>query len=199
MRKLLAAAATAAILGMTGTAHAAGSIDAGQEKAGVCVACHGTDGNSANPEWPSLAGQHASYLVAQLVAFQEGRRQDPLMTPMAAGLSEEDMLDLAAFYEAQRPAALEADPELVDEGRRLYLGGQAERGVTACIACHGPTGQGNPLAAYPVVAGQHARYTTLTLQDYAAGERINPIMQDIAARMSEDDIRAVSSYLQGLR
>jgi cytochrome c553 len=199
MRKLLAAAAMAAILGMTSTAHAAGSVDAGQEKAGVCVACHGSDGNSANPEWPSLAGQHASYLVAQLAAFQEGRRQDPLMTPMAAGLSEQDMLDLAAFYEAQRPAPREADPELVDEGRRLYLGGQVERGVTACIACHGPTGQGNPLAAYPVVAGQHAAYTTLTLQDYAAGERINPIMQDIAGRMSEDDIRAVSSYLQGLR
>jgi cytochrome c553 len=199
MRKLLVAAAMAASMGINSAAQAEGSIEAGEAKSAVCAACHGPDGNSVNPEWPSLAGQHESYTVAQLHAFQEGRRQDPLMSPMAMGLSEQDMRDLAAFYAAQRPAALEADPEFVAHGQRLYLGGDADTGVTACIACHGPTGQGNPLAAYPVVAGQRATYAALTLNRYKSGERLNPIMQDIAARMSAEDIQAVSAYLQGLR
>lgn len=199
MRKLLAIAAMAAALGISSAAQAEGRVDAGQEKSAVCVACHGVDGNSVNPDWPSLAGQHASYTVAQLVAFQEGQRENILMSPMAMGLSEQDMLDLAAFYAAQPLAAREADPEYVEAGRRLYQGGDLERSITACIACHGPTGQGNPLANYPVVAGQHAAYTAQTLQDYANGVRPNQIMQEIAARMSAEDMRAVSEYLQGLR
>jgi cytochrome c553 len=199
MRKLLAAGALAAALGINSAALAEGSVEAGQAKSAVCAACHGPDGNSVNPEWPSLAGQHAGYLVSQLEAFQAGRRQDPLMSPMALGLSEEDMQDLAAYFSVQRPAALEADPALIEHGQRLYLGGDAEAGITACIACHGPTGQGNPLAGYPVVAGQRAPYTALTLNRYKSGERPNPIMQDIAGRMSEEDVRAASSYLQGLR
>lgn len=199
MRKLLTVATMAAALGIGSAAHAEGSVEAGQEKSVVCAACHGPDGNSFNPEWPTLAGQHASYTAEQLEAFKDGRRQNDLMTPMALGLSEQDMRDLAAFYAAQEPAALEADPELVELGRKLYLGGDLERGVTACIACHGPTGQGNPLARYPVVAGQHATYTAATLQAYADGQRPNPMMQQIAGRMTADDMRAVSAYLQGLR
>jgi cytochrome c553 len=199
MRKLFAVAAMAATLGINSAAHAEGSVDAGQEKSAVCAACHGPDGNSFNPEWPSLAGQHAGFIFLQLQAFQDGRRENPLMSPMVIGLSEQDMLDLAAFYAAQAPAALEADPDLVDRGQRLYKGGDLQRGVTACIACHGPTGQGNPMANYPVVAGQHATYSTLALQAYAAGTRRNAMMQDIAGRMTEEDMRAVSAYLQGLR
>jgi cytochrome c553 len=198
MRKLLAIAAAAAALGIHSAAHAVGSAAAGEEKSVVCAACHGPDGNSFNPEWPSLAGQHPSYLVLQLESFQDGRRFDELMTPMAAGLSEQDMLDLAAFYEAQEPARLEADPELVELGRQIYLGGDLERGITACIACHGPRGQGNPLARYPVIAGQHAVYSIGALRAYAAEERINQMMQDVAVRMSDEDMQAVSSYLQGL-
>ena len=199
MRKLLAVGAMAAALGISSAAQAEGSVSAGQEKSAVCAACHGPDGNSANPEWPSIAGQHENFLAAQLKAFRDGERENPLMSPMAIGLSDQDILDLAAFYNAQRPAALEADPELVEHGRRIYIGGDLERGVTACIACHGPTGQGNPLANYPVVAGQHAIYTTATLQAYASGERRNQMMQEIAARMSAEDMRSVSAYLQGLR
>lgn len=199
MRKLLAVATMAAALGFGSIAYAEGSVEAGQAKSAVCAACHGPDGNSVNPEWPSLAGQHASYTTAQLEAFREGRRQNPLMSPMAMGLSDEDIRDLAAYYEAQAPAALEADPELVEAGRQLYLGGQKERGVTACIACHGPSGQGSPLANFPVVAGQHATYTALTLRDYASGARANVMMNDIARRMSDEDIEAVSAFLQGLR
>lgn len=199
MRKLLAVATLAAVLGICSAAHAAGSVEAGQGKSAVCAACHGPDGNSFNPQWPSLAGQHASYMIEQLEAFKEGRRQDDLMAPMAIGLSEQDMRDLAAYYEAQAPAPLEAEPELVEDGQRIYRGGDLERGVTACIACHGPAGRGNPLARYPVVAGQHAAYTTATLKAYAEGERRNQMMEEIAARMSDHDMRAVSAYLQGLR
>lgn len=199
MRKLLAVAMMAAALGSGGAAHAEGSVEAGQEKSGTCIACHGPDGNSVNPAWPTLAGQHAEYLVAQLQAFKAGERQNDLMTPMAVGLSEQDMQDLAAFYEAQEPAGLEADPDLVERGRRIYLGGDLESNITACAACHGPGGRGNPLAAYPRIAGQHATYTAATLEGYAAGARVNPMMQDIAARMSAEDISAVSAYVQGLR
>ena len=199
MRKLLAVATLAAALGFHGSAQAEGSVEAGQEKAVLCAACHGPDGNSAMPDWPSIAGQHTSYLVTQLKAFKSGERQNALMSPMAIGLSEQDMLDLAAYFNAQAPAAREADPAQVEHGRRIFLGGDLERGVTACAACHGPTGQGNPLAGYPVIAGQHASYTAATLKSYAAGERQNQMMQEIAAQMSADDILSVSAFLQGLR
>lgn len=199
MRKLLAIAALGAALGISSAAQAEGSVEAGQAKSAVCAACHGADGISFNPEWPSLAGQHAGFIAVQLAAFRDGVRQNPLMSPMAIGLSDEDIQDLAAFYHAQAPAALEADPELVERGARIYKGGDLARGVTACIACHGPTGQGNPLALYPVVAGQHATYAQLALRAYASGERANTIMQEIAARMTDDDKAAVSAYLQGLR
>jgi cytochrome c553 len=202
MRKFLAVAMLAAALGMNTVARAEGSAEAGRGKSAVCAACHGPDGNSANPEWPSLAGQHASYIVAQLEAFTDGRRQNPLMSPIAQPLSEEDRQDLAAYYGAQTPAPREADPENLERGRKLYVGGDLERGITACIACHGPTGQGNPLARYPAIAGQHASYTAATLGHYASGARSsdpNQIMRSIAARMSAEDIRAVSNYLQGLR
>lgn len=199
MRKLFAVATTVIALGMSTTAQAEGSVEAGQQKSAVCVACHGPDGNSANPEWPSLAGQHAGFLVEQLKAFKEGERQNALMSPMAMGLSEQDMQDLAAYYEAQQPAAREADPQYVEAGRQLYMGGDTSRGITACAACHGPTGQGNPMARYPVIAGQHATYTALSLRNYASGERPNQIMQDIAGRLSDEDIQALSNFLQGLR
>jgi cytochrome c553 len=202
MRKILAVAVLAAALGTHTVARAEGSAEAGRGKSAVCAACHGPDGNSANPEWPSLAGQHASYIVAQLEAFAGGGRQNPLMSPIAEPLSDEDRQDLAAYYAAQTPAPREADPENLERGRKLYVGGDTERGITACIACHGPTGQGNPLARYPAIAGQHASYTAATLGHYASGERSsdpNQIMRSIAARMSAEDIRAVSNYLQGLR
>ena len=199
MRMLLAAAVAAAALGMNDTALAEGSVEAGQQKSAVCMACHGPDGNSLNPEWPNLAGQHASFIVAQLEAFKSGERQNPLMSPMAVGLTEQDMRDLAAFYAAQAPAALEADPALVEAGRKLYLGGNQESGVSACIACHGPTGRGNPMALFPVVSGQHATYLASALRAYAAGERPNTMMQEVAARMTEEEIAAVSAYIQGLR
>ncbi len=181
-----------------------GSVADGQAKSAVCAACHGVDGNSITAEWPSLAGQHAAYTVRQLRAYQTGERDDVLMTNFAAGLSEQDMLDLAAYYEVQTIIPGGADPELVSLGESIYRSGVPERGVVACVACHGPSGRGNPLAAYPVLQGQHATYTANTLRAYAAGTRQsdaaqNQPMRTITEIMLEDEILAVSSYVQGLR
>lgn len=176
--------------------------EAGRAKSQTCAACHGTDGNSVNPEWPSLAGQHAAYTAAQLRAYQTGARVDPIMIGMSAGLSDQDILDLAAFYEAETMEPKTADPDLVELGERIYRGGNLERGVTACIACHGPRGMGNAPAGWPQVAGQHAAYTAHELREYRSGERstdYQSMMRDIASKMTDEEIEAVASYIQGLR
>lgn len=181
-----------------------GSAQAGQTKAVTCAACHGADGNSVTPEWPNLAGQHESYFVRQMEAYRDGEREDAGMRGFAATLSTADMHDIAAFYAAQNPHLRGADPALVAVGERIYRGGIPERGVAACIACHGPRGRGNPLAAYPRVSGQHSTYVFNTLQDYAVGERnsdvdMNRMMGNVAELLFEDEMRAVASYVQGLR
>jgi len=180
----------------------AADATAGKAKAAACAACHGADGNSPNPEWPSLAGQHATYLVKQLKEFKAGDRSNPLMSPMAAGLSEEDMADIAAYFSSQTPAGGKADPALVNAGEKLYRGGNATTGVAACMGCHGPNGAGNPQANFPGLAGQHAVYTVLQLKAFRSGQRTNDagkMMQDIAARMTDAEMDAVASYIQGLR
>lgn len=181
-----------------------GSAEAGKAKAITCAACHGAEGNSANSMWPNLAGQNAPYLRAQLAAFKDGSRMDPLMSSQAMLLSDEDMADLAVYFESL-PAAAQpvADASLLARGEALYRGGNMETGAAACLACHGPTGRGNPAAKYPALQGQHAAYTAKQLNDYAAGTRKSDgktrIMRDVAARLSKEDIAALSSYVQGLR
>lgn len=180
-----------------------GSADQGQAKSTTCAACHGADGNSVNPEWPSLAGQNAKYIYQQLQAFKSGKRQNVLMSSQAMILSDEDMRDLAVYYESQSktPRAV-ANPDTVAMGERLYRGGDQEAGIAACIACHGPRGIGNPAAAYPRIAGQHATYTASSLQAYASGERkssMNQAMNNIAVRLNDEQIEALASYVQGLR
>jgi cytochrome c553 len=181
-----------------------GSADAGEAKSITCTACHGPQGNSMSALWPNIAGQNAPYLLAQLQAFKEGTRSDPLMTPQAMLLSDQDMADLAVYFESL-PGASQAvkDAGTVDRGEALYRGGNIDKGVAACLACHGPAGDGNPAAKYPALKGQHADYTAKQLNDYAAGTRSTDgktsIMRDIAERLSKDDIAAVSSYVQGLR
>ena len=180
-----------------------GSAEAGKTKSTTCAACHGAEGASVNPEWPNLAGQHAAYIVQQLEAYKGGDRQNVLMSSQAMGLSGEDMRDLAVYFESQDlPPRAVADPELVDMGERLYRGGDLEAGVSACIACHGPHGLGNPAANYPKLQGQHATYTTSTLKAYRSGERVsgmNKVMNHIAERLSDEQIEALASYVQGLR
>lgn len=194
-----------ATLLLSTAAQADGDPQAGQEKSLTCSACHGVDGNSVNPEWPSLAGQHARYAVRQLQAYQNGQRDNVLMTGQAMALSEQDMLDLAAFFEQQTLASQAAGDGDISQGERLYRGGNPQSGVAACIACHGPRGLGNPLAGYPRVSGQHARYMHVTLKEYADGSRqsdsgvLAQMMRNIAARMTDEEMRAVSAYMQGLQ
>lgn len=182
---------------------AAGSAEQGQAKAAPCVACHGVNGNSVNPEWPVLAGQHASYIERQLAAFKHDERQNPLMTPMAKPLSEQDIADLGAFFAEQKPTgALEAEPSKVALGEKLFRGGDTAKGIPACAACHSPDGAGNPVAGYAHLQGQHATYTIAQLKAYRAGTRQtdpNQMMRDVAAALSDEQIDAVASYIQGLR
>lgn len=191
-------------LPLSAPALAEGSAEAGQTKSAACVACHGVDGNSVNPQWPTLAGQHSSYIVKQLKAFKSGARQDPLMSPLAMPLSEQDMEDLAAYFATKAPQGLEADPAKVSAGQRLFRGGDDKIGIAACAACHGPSGDGNPAAAYPAIRGQHSTYVETQLKAYRSGTRRtdqnqNQMMRNVASGMSDEQIAAVAAYVQGLR
>jgi cytochrome c553 len=184
------------------TAQAAGDPVAGKAASASCAACHGVDGNSANPEWPKLAGQHQGYLIQQLVYFGDGERDNAIMKGMAANLSDEDRANLSAYYSDQKVSYGMADPELVELGERIYRGGNSESGVAPCMGCHGPKGAGNPDANYPALRGQHAKYVENQLHGFAEGNRVNEnsikMMQIIASRMTNKEIRAVASYIQGL-
>jgi cytochrome c553 len=199
---ILATVAGLAIGLMALQARTQGSAEAGAGKAAVCVACHGMNGNSTNPEWPSLAGQEAHYTARQLELFRSGKRVDPLMSPMSTALSDEDIADLAAYYAAQTPAGLEADPSHWAAGQALYRGGDMSRDIPACIACHGPAGRGIGSAGYPAVRAQHAAYAQKQLRDYASGARTGDhahIMRTIAGRLSPEEVLNLSSYMQGMR
>ena len=181
---------------------AAGSKQAGQAKSVPCVACHGVDGNSANPEWPTIAGQHEAYLVRSLKAFRDGGRQNALMTPMAAGLADEDIADLAAWFSSQTARGGETEPSKLKLGQKVYRAGDMKEETMACAGCHGPAGRGNPLASYPAIQGQHATYVAAQLRAYRSGARTsdaNQMMRSVAARLSDAEIDAVASYVQGLR
>ncbi len=202
MKKTLALIGTLSLLAAAASAIAEGDPQAGAQKAAACGACHGADGNSANPEWPNLANQHASYIAEQLALFQKGVRDNVLMVPMAAGLTEQDRHDLGAWYQQQTLKGLEADPSLWRRGEELYRGGDPARGLPACIACHGPRGQGNGPAKYPAVRAQHSAYTYAQLHAYAVGARKSPgndIMQLISSKLTDEEMRSLASYLQGLR
>lgn len=184
-----------------GGVQAAGDVEAGKARSALCMACHGPDGNSVNPIWPSIAGQHASYTKKQLQEFKGGARNDPMMAPMAAPLSDEDMDNLAAYYASQsiKPGTAAADKVVL--GEKIFRAGNVATGLPACMGCHGPSGMGVPEANYPRVSGQHGAYTEKTLKDFRAGTRsndANKMMQEIAAKMSDGEIAAVASYMQGL-
>lgn len=182
-----------------------GDAEAGKAKTGLCMACHGADGNSKNPIWPSLAGQNRKYLFNQIRDFKLGKnpggRYDPTMAPLVAALSEQDMLDIASYYESLSLKIGNVKPDYVALGQRIYRGGNLETHVAACIACHGPRGLGNSLAGFPRLSGQQADYIAKQLRDYKNGVRTNGpnnIMQNIAAKMTEAEIIAVAHYVKGL-
>ncbi|HCM06729.1 MAG TPA: cytochrome c4 [Oceanospirillales bacterium] len=180
----------------------AGDAVAGKTKAATCGACHGADGNSLAPNFPKIAGQGERYLVKQITEIKNGDRQVPEMLGFVMGLSETDIADIAAYYSEQKMSGGTADPALVEAGKRIFLGGNEATGVPACIACHGPAGKGMSAAGFPSVAGQHAAYTEKQLTDFYNAKRTNDasnVMRDIASRMHMDEIKAVSSYIQGLK
>lgn len=182
-------------------ANAQGDAAAGRSKAAVCAACHGPDGNSVTPEWPKIAGQHPGYIVKQLADFKSGARRNSTMSPIAASLSDQDIADLSVFYAAQQRTQGLADPEFIKAGARLYRGGNVDNGVPACMACHGPRGAGNPAAGFPALNDQHASYTAAQLRAYKSGERSNDkeeMMRIIAKRLTDTEIQATSSYIDGL-
>ncbi|MBS0395046.1 MAG: cytochrome c4 [Proteobacteria bacterium] len=185
-----------------------GNAEAGATKIVTCSACHGPTGNSPNPEWPNLAGQHHEYIAEQLALLKSGARIAPVMNPMAATLSPQDMADVAAYFEKQTLTGLEADAKLAEAGEKLYRGGDAARGIPACLACHGPNGRGNGPARWPQIRAQQPTYVSNQLHAYAAktryaaGATLPPgvdMMTDVASRLSEDDIKSLTAYLQGLR
>src|SRR5277367_1902312 len=202
MKRLWILAATISGAMASGAALPAGSVEAGATKAVICQACHGANGNSTNPEWPSLAGIGADYIADQLKNFKEGKRVNPVMMPMVASLTPDDMLDLGLYFDSLQNLGLEADPSYWQAGEKLYRGGDKARGIPACMACHGPTGRGNEPAKFPALHGEQSVYLAKQLNAYAAGTRPpgpGGIMPVIAKRLTAEDIRNVSSYLQGLR
>ena len=183
---------------------AMGDAAAGQSKAAICAACHGIDGNSAVPNWPKLGGQHSAYLERQVSLVKSGNRQVPEMMGIVAALTDEDIADIAAYYSSQPVAAGLADETLLAAGEQIYRAGIAAKDVPACMSCHGPAGRGNPLSGYPSLAGQHAVYSEKMLKGFRAGttwgeDDTNSIaMTQVANRLTDNEIKAVSSYIQGL-
>ena len=190
--------------------YASGDVEAGKQKSAPCAACHGADGNSVNPAWPNLAGQGEKYLADQLQLFKDRIRVNTLMNPQAQNLSEQDMLDLAAYYSSQTPKIGVADTTKKFQGEeiyvmceRIYRGGNPESGVPACMSCHAPNGVGNTAAKFPRLAGQHSVYTAAQLRAYRSGARYQPedhlnMMKKITSYMTEQEIEAVAEYIAGL-
>jgi cytochrome c553 len=186
---------------------AEGNIDAGKSKSAMCAACHGVDGNSLVPMYPSLAGQNASYIAKQLADFKTGMtsggdkgRVDPIMGGMTMALNEQDMHDLGAYYSAQMLKA--AGGETSEIGKKLYFGGDVERGITACIACHGADAKGMSQAGFPSVAGQSATYLKSQLEKFRDGARNNDknaMMQNIAFKLEDAEIAALVKYMASIK
>jgi len=186
---------------------AAGDANKGRSAAQACAACHGADGNATIPNYPKLAGQHANFLLSQMQAFKSGVRNDAIMKSQVANLNEQDMQDLAAYFASQKTTIGAATDKAKRElGERIYRGGNTSKGMSACMACHGPNGSGNMPAKFPALSGQNEAYTVKSLKDYRAGKTRafsekddrGKIMRDIAKRMSDDEMDAVAHYIAGL-
>lgn len=192
-----------------------GDAAAGGGKAAACAACHSVDGNSVDPQYPKLAGQNERYIARQLALYKSGERENPIMMGFAAMLSPQDMRDIGAHFATQSVRAGIADETVIAEGpnadrkfyevgQSIYRGGDTKRGIPACMACHGPAGHGNAGAAFPSLAGQHAGYTAIQLKNFRDGKvwgkdtRLNVIMGDVAKQLTDEEIQALSTYIEGL-
>ena len=224
IKKLLTVSISLMLASSAGLVFAQGKASAGKEKAVTCAGCHGEDGNSMMPGFPKLAGQHQGYLVKQLKAFKANERISPMMAPLAMGLDEKSMEDIADYYSAQKistnpapvlsaeddddaPAKTDEEKKaeldnLIEHGGDLYRNGNLSREVSACVACHGPYAEGNKPASYPSLHSQHADYLIKTLTDFKKGERSNVadnMMHMITTKMTDEDIKAVAYYISTLK
>ncbi len=180
-----------------------GDATAGATKSATCVACHGAGGNSSMPDWPNLASQGSLYIQHQLQAFKSGERKNPIMQGMAAALSDADMADIAAYMTQQKVRAALAGKDSIAIAEPLFRGGDAQRSLPACASCHGPRGAGNPAAGFPRIGSQHAKYTVTQLHSYQSGERAigvnGHMMQAVASKLTDQEIEALASYVNGLQ
>lgn len=213
MKKAIQSILLMGLLGAgSSVALAGGDAVAGQAKAAACAACHGADGNSFVPMFPKLAGQSERYLVKQLTDFQSGARKNDMMSPMVIGKTEQDIADLAAFYAIQKASdAQSANPELAAAGEKLYRGGNLEKGIPACSACHGAKGLGVAAAGFPSLKGQWPDYVTAQLKAFRAAGRDDKeglrrendgearMMRDTAAKLTDADIEALAHFVTGLK
>ena len=193
-------------MGAAGAASAAdpikGDAAAGQAKTAVCGACHNPDGNSLAPNFPKLAGQGERYLEKQLHDIKTGKRVVLEMTGMLEPFNDQDLADIASYFASQKGSVGAADPKLVERGRALFNGGDLSKGMPACTGCHSPDGAGIALAGFPHLSGQHAQYISKQLTDFREGNRTNDgdamTMRSIASKLSNKDVEALASYIQGL-
>ena len=189
------------LISFSNSAIAQGDAEAGKLKSATCVACHGEDGNSPSNLYPKIAGQHESYLEKQITQFKSGVRSDPIMAGMVATLSEQDIKDLAAYYASQTATLETVSPEVAVTGKNLYMGGDINRGIPGCTACHGPRGNGLELAQFPKISNQHPAYIKAQLEKFRSKARDNDpngMMVDVAAKLTDADIELLSEYISAL-
>ncbi|MCU4675867.1 cytochrome c4 [Catenovulum sp. 2E275] len=203
------AIALAMFFGLTAASQASsikGDAEAGKAKSATCAACHSVDGNSVIPANPKIAGQSAEYLYKQLKDFKSAAsggegRANAIMAGMVAPLSDQDMKDLAVYFASQETSAGSTPEDMITKAQQLYRAGDASRGLTACTACHLPDGSGMPLAGFPKLSGQNQAYVEAQLKAFRDGQRtndLNGMMQDIAAKLTDEDIKLLSNYVSGL-
>ena len=179
-------------------------VEKGKELSASCAACHGDDGISLNPVWPKLAGQNPKYLASQLHEFKKGpngNRNNAVMYGIAVNLSDQDIEDLSEYYSSLKSTVGLTKDEYLELGRNIYRGGNMEIKMQACISCHGPNGQGNYAAAIPMLSGQHSQYTYQQLKNFQTSIRsndYNKMMRNIVHRMTDEEMKAVASYIEGL-
>jgi cytochrome c553 len=179
-------------------------VEKGKELSASCAACHGDDGISLNPVWPKLAGQNPKYLASQLHEFKkgpDGNRNNAVMYGIAVNLSDQDIEDLSEYYSSLKSTVGLTKDEYLELGRNIYRGGNMEIKMQACISCHGPNGQGNYAAAIPMLSGQHSQYTYQQLKNFQTSIRsndYNKMMRNIVHRITDEEMKAVASYIEGL-
>jgi|TARA_A100001388_G_C28643390_1_gene438225 cytochrome c553 len=179
-------------------------LSKGKELSASCAACHGDEGISLNPTWPKIAGQNPKYLASQLYEFRkgpDGNRNNAVMYGIAMTLSDDDIENLSAYYASLKSNVGLTQDKYLELGRNIYRGGNMEIKIQACMSCHGPNGQGNYAAAIPMLSGQHAQYTYQQLKNFQASARsndYNKMMRNIVHRMTDEEMKAVASYIEGL-